>query len=160
VSFNLSGNPEATWWLDSQLLIVRGEEVGSLAHGFQRARADRSAAVAALRYAHRPYLQTRWQAALTLAAQDYGDFDAARSYAVVPSWAWRVGSEIDVVAQIAWQRWEGDLAAATGADDQFAAQVGVRIGFDHTFNPSVGRRDDILHLEHNMLWYGPRLGGH
>ncbi|SEO73835.1 hypothetical protein [Aquisalimonas asiatica] len=158
--FNISGHPERLLHLDTQLMWSQGEDYGSLESGLQRVRSDATAAVASLRYRHRPYLQQRWQAALTVAGQDYGDFDNARRYAVAPSFAWRLGNGIDAVAQVAHERYEGDLRRGVGLEHETTVQFGVSMQFDHTFNQSVGRRDDIIHLEHDMLLPGPSFGGH
>ncbi len=158
--FNISGHPERLLHLDTQFMWSQGEDSGSLVGDLERARSDATAAVASLRYRHRPYLQQRWQAALTLAGQDYGDFDNARRYAVLPSFAWRLGNGIDAVAQIAHERYEGDLRRGLGLEHETTVQFGISMQFDHTFNKSVGRRDDIIHLEHDMLLPGPSFGGH
>lgn len=158
--FNISGHPERLWHLDTQLMWATGEDGDSLAGPLERARADSAAAVASLRYRHRPYLQQRWQTALTLAAQDYRGFDDATRYAVVPSVAWRLGNGIDAMAQITHERYQGDLRQALGIEHDTRVQFGISMQFDHTFNKSVGRRDDILFLEHDMLLPGPRFGGH
>ena len=158
--FNVSGHPERLLHLDTQLMWSQGEEYGSLSDPLERARSDAATAVASLRYRHRPYLQQRWQAALTVAGQDYGDFDNARRYAVMPSFAWRLGNGIDAVAQVAHERYEGDLREGIGLEHETTVQFGISMQFDHTFNKSVGRRDDIIHLEHDMLLPGPSFGGH
>ncbi len=158
--FNLSGHPERLWHLDTQLMWVSGEDGESLATPLERARADSAAAVASLRYRHRPYLQQRWQLALTLAAQDYRGFDNAGRYVAVPSVAWRLGNGIDAVAQLSHERYQGDLRRDMGLEHETRVQFGISMRFDHTFNRSVGRRDDILFLEHDMLLPGPRFGGH
>ncbi len=158
--FNISGHPERLWHLDTQLMWSTGEDDDSLATPLERARADSVAAVASVRYRHRPYLQQRWQAALTLAAQDYRGFDDATRYAAVPSIAWRLGNGIDAVAQVSHERYQGDLREGLGLEHDTRVQFGISMRFDHTFNKSVGRRDDILFLEHDMLLPGPRFGGH
>ncbi|WP_290650550.1 hypothetical protein [Aquisalimonas sp.] len=159
LGFNISGHPERLLHLDTQLMWSQGEDSGSLAGDLERARSDATAAVASLRYRHRPHLQQRWQAALTVAGQDYSDFDNARRYAVLPSIAWRLGNGIDAVAQVAHERFEGDLRRDIGLEHETTVQFGISMQFDHTFNKSVGRRDDVIHLEHDMLLPGPSFGG-
>ncbi|MCC5813011.1 MAG: hypothetical protein JJU06_21815 [Ectothiorhodospiraceae bacterium] len=160
LGFNLSGHPERLWQLDAQLMWSEGEDTGSLADPLQRARSDSTAGVVSVRYRHRPYLQQRWQAALTLAAQEYREFDSAGRYAVTPSVAWRLGNGIDAVAQLVHERYQGDLRRDIGLEHETRIQLGVSLRFDHTFNRSVGRRDDILFLEHDILLPGPSFGGH
>ncbi len=161
LGFNLTGNPEALMHLDTQVIWTDGESVTGLDTPLARARTDSLAGVASLRYRHRPYLQQRWQAALTVAGRDYRDFSGARSYAIAPSMAWRLGNGVDLMTQVVHERYDGDAARGIGLDHESRIQVGVSFVFDHTFNPSVGRRDDILRLEHDMLWPGPGSpGGH
>ena len=159
-SYNLGSNPEAEWLLDVQGIVTRGVEVSGLAEPYQRARAKSQAVVAALRYAHRPNLQTRWQAALTVAWKNYPDFSDARSVALVPNFVWRAGSGVDVLAQYRYV-YNGDgLAQATAEQREQQVLVGLNFNFATTFNESVGDRSDILNFGHNMLDIGPVSGGH
>jgi hypothetical protein len=159
-ALNLSDNPEATWNLDLQAIANAGVDVASLASEPARARAKSNAVVAALRYGHRPALQTRWQAAVTLAWKEYGDFADARAVAVVPSYGYRLGSGVELLAQYAYTKYDGALAQAVGLDATQQLQVGLLFSFDHTFNETVGERQGILNLEHNMFDLGPMGGGH
>lgn len=159
VSLNLNDDPEATWNLDAQAIATDGADVTSLASRVARARAEARSVVAALRYAERPALQTRWQGALTFAWKDYADFDAS-SYSVVPSYVYRLGSGVDLLAQYRYTRYQDTLAAAVGLEREHVVHVGLRFAFDNTFNESVGERGSILNLEHNTLDIGPAGGGH
>ena len=160
LSYNLSDDPEASWALDAQGIYTAGTSVPSLGQPMFRARADSYAVVAALRYADRPYLQTRWQAALTVAYKNFTDFDDAGSLAVVPSFAWRMGSGIELVAQYRYIDNGRALALGVGRDTEHAVMAGLTFGFDFTLNESVGQRGSILNLEHDMLDLGPIGGGH
>lgn len=160
LSYNLSDNPEATWNLDLQAIRNQGAEVTGLGDALQRARAESHGVVAALRFAERPHLQTRWQAALTLGWKDYADFDEADSLVIMPSYLYRLGAGVDLVAQAKYQENGDGLAAATGIEDEKAAWIGVNFAFDYTLNESVANRQSILGLEHNMTGVGPAFGGH
>lgn len=160
LSFNLNENPQATWNLDVQSIANAGAVVPNLASRAARARARSRSLVAALRYGHRPALQTRWQAALNLAWKDYGDFGDASSYTVAPSYVHRLGSGVNFLAQYRYTRYDGTLAAALGHAREHQVQLGLQFAFDHTFNESVGERQSILNLEHNTLDIGPMGGGH
>lgn len=63
--FNVNGHPQRLLHLDTPLMWTQGEDYGSLAGDLEQTPSDATAAVASLRYCHRPYLQQRWQAALT-----------------------------------------------------------------------------------------------
>ncbi len=159
-TYNLSENPEQSWAVDAQAIYSFGDSVPSLAGHLFRARAESVAVVGAVRYASRPFLQTRWQAALTVAYKDYTDFDDAGSFALAPSFAWRLGSGVELVAQYRY-RVNGDrLAADTGLDSDHTILIGGTFAFDYTLNESVSQRGSILSLEHDMLDIGPIGGGH
>jgi hypothetical protein len=160
VSYNLSDNPERAWALDLQTIYNFGVSVPSLDEIVTRARAESVAVVGALRYASRPYLQSRWQAALTVGFKDYRDFDDASAFTVTPSFTYRVGSGVDLLAQYRFLDNGGGLAAGTGLDGSHTVFLGLAFAFDATFNESVGRRGSIIDLEHDMLNPGPTVGGH
>jgi hypothetical protein len=160
LAVNLNSNPEATWNLDLQGIVSRGVAVPDLGSGLDRARAESRALAAALRYGHRPHLQTRWQAALTVGWKDYPGFDAARAWAIAPSYAYRLGSGVDFVAQYVYRDHADGLATATGVQREQRVHAGLSFAFDYTLNKHVGRRDSILFLEHDMLDIGPIGGGH
>lgn len=159
-TYNLSDDPEASWALDAQGIYNFGDSVPSLATHVARARSEQYAIVGAVRYADRPQLQTRWQAALTLAFKDYQDFSDASSFAVVPSFAWRLGSGIELLSQYRFLDNGAPLATAENLDSSHTLFLGLSFAFDATFNESVGERDSILYLEHDMLNPGPAGFGH
>lgn len=160
LSLNLSNNPEATWNLDLQAIRTSGAKVDALGEAYERARARSTRVVAALRYAARPYLQTRWQAALTIGWKDYSEFDAASSWVVAPSYVHRLGSGVDLIAQLKHQTHDDGLTAATRIKDEQAVWLGLSVAFDYTLNESVATRGSILGLEHSMTGVGPVVGGH
>ena len=125
-----------------------------------RARGEQYALVGALRYTHRPQLQTGWQAAVTMAWKDYADFNDASSLVVVPSVAWRLGSGIEALGQYRYENNGATLGAAENRDSSHALILGLSFALDTTFNESVGTRSSILDLEHNMLNPGPAGLGH
>jgi len=157
---NLNDNPERWWVLDAQGIYNLGETVPNLSQEVFRAQAESWSAVAAVRYLHRPMLQTRWQGALTLAYKDFADFDDAAALAVVPSFAYRLGSGIDLVAQYRYLDNERTLAQATALDAQHRVWLGLRFALSGTFNESVGERGSILDLEHGIANPGPAAGRH
>jgi hypothetical protein len=160
VTCNVSNNPEKTLVLDLQGIIDKGAEATSLASRVERNRAKNTAVAAAVRYGHRPYLQTRWFAGVAAGWKQYGDFNDAVSYAVAPSWLYRLGSGVDFTVQYIYRKNRGELAAATGLDKEHEFLVGLSFAFDATFNETVGDSRSILHLEHNMMDIGPAVGGH
>jgi hypothetical protein len=159
-SVNLGDNPERSWVLDAQGIYNLGETVPGLAQSVYRAQAESWSAVAAIRYLHRPMLQTRWQGALTAAYKDYADFDDAAALVVVPSFAYRLGSGVELVAQYRYRDNERQLAQATGIDERHRVWLGLRFGLSGTFNESVGERGSILDLEHGIANPGPAAGRH
>ncbi len=160
LALNLSDNPEATWNLDLQGIANAGAPVTGLASEAERARAESTAAVVALRYGHRPALQTRWQAAVTVAWKEYREFPDATAISVVPSYGYRLGSGVELVAQYRYTRYDGALAQALDTETGQQLQLGLTFAFDHTFNETVGERQSILNLEHGMFDIGPMGGGH
>lgn len=160
LTYNLNDNPERAWAVDLQGIYNFGISAPDLASPVTRARAESWSLAAALRFARRPYLQTRWQAALTVAVKDRSDFDDAMSFAVAPSIAWRLGSGIEAMAQYRFVANDDVLGAGLGLDSSHEVLFGLSFAFDATFNESVGQRNSILNLEHDMLDNGPILGGH
>lgn len=159
--YNLNDNPEADWVWEAQTIVNGGVDgVTALDSPAARARAKSTSLVTALRFNRRPYLQTRWQAGLTLAYKDYGDVDDARSWAVAPSFLYRLGSGIDWVTQYVYTKYDDGLAAAIGVNDEHKIYTGLSFAFDHTFNESVAERGNILQIEHDMAVSGPSIGGH
>ncbi len=159
-TINLSDNPEASWAIDLQGIYNFGDGTTSLAEAVQRARAEHYSVVGGLRYTSRPFLQTDWQAAITAAWRDYPGIDDAASIALVPSFAWRIGSGIDVVAEYIFEANGDALASAENVDTKHTGLIGIRFALDTTFNESVGARGSILNLEHDMLDAGPTGIGH
>lgn len=160
VSLNLNDDPEETWNLDAQAIFNDGASVPDLSSPATRARAKSRALAVALRYGKRPALQTRWQAALNLAWRDYGDFSNASAYTIAPTYVYRLGSGVELLAQYRYTHNDSTLAAAVGHERQQLIQFGLSFAFDNTFNESVGERGSILNLEHDTLDIGPRGGGH
>ena len=159
LSYNLGDDPEKSWMVDVQGIYTAGGSVPSLARNIFRARADSYALVGSVRYVHRPFLQTRWQAALTAAYKDFTDFDDAQSIALIPSFTWRAGSGVDLVAQYRFIDNGRVLALGVNRDSEHLLLFGARFGFDFTLNETVGQRGSILNLEHDMLDIGPIRGG-
>ena len=160
LTYNLSNDPERFWVLDGQAIYNDGAEVASLHSEIERARAESTMVALALRYFHRPYLQTRWQAAAIVGWKDYRDFDDATAYTVTPSFVYRLGAGVDLLAQYQYRHNDTGLATATGVDDEHRIAVGISFAFDYTLNESVGERGSILNLEHDTLDLGPVGGGH
>lgn len=158
--YNMNDDPEHAWVLDMQGMYNFGEAVSSLGAIAQRAQAESYAVVAALRYVDSPQLNTRWQAALTVAWKDYTDFSDAGSLALVPSLAWRIGSGIEVVGQYRYLDNGRRLAADSDLDSSHTVWVGLTFSLSGTFNESVGERGAILDVEHNMSNPGPASRGH
>ncbi len=160
VTYNVSNNPEKTLVLDVQGIVDGGAETTSLASRVERNRAKNTAIATAVRYGHRPYLQTRWFAGVAAGWKKYGDFNDAVSYAVAPGWLYRLGSGVDFTVQYIYRKNRGELAAVTGLDKEHEFLVGLSFAFDATFNETVGDSRSILNLEHNMMDIGPSGGGH
>lgn len=156
----LNDNPEADWSLDVQAIKVAGMGDVNLSEGYGRARANSRSLVAALRYGHRPALQTRWQAALMIGMKDYDDFDQARSMMIAPSLSWWLGSGVEVVGQMQHVRNDDYLAAQLDVETDHRVFLGLSFVFDYTLNESVGSRRGILANEHGMNTIGPVFGGH
>ncbi len=159
VTYNLSNNPERTLVLDLQGIIDGGAEATSLASRVERNRAKNTAIAAAVRYGHRPYLQTRWLAGVAAGWKTYDDFNDAGSFAVALNWLYRLGSGVDFTAQYIYRKNRGELVA-TGVDGSQEFLIGLSFAFDATFNETVGESRSILNLEHNMQDIGPAGGEH
>lgn len=160
LSYNLSENPERPWALDLQGIYNFGASAPNLDDIATRARSESVAATAALRYANRPYLQSRWQAAVIFGYKDYRGFDQASAFAVAPSFAYRVGSGVELLAQYRFIDRDRALASGTGVETSHGVFLGLSFAFDATFNETVAERRSILFLEHDILDTGPIVGGH
>lgn len=158
--YNLNSNPEADWVWETQFIANEGVVVSALDTELARRRAESRSLVTAVRFNKRPYLQTRWQAALTAAWKDFPGFDDVSSYAIAPSFVYRLGSAVDWVTQYVFTHYRGGLAQASGIEQEHALYTGLSFGFAHTFNESVGERESILSIEHDMGTIGPVGGGH
>lgn len=160
-TLNLNTNPEGNWVWDLQALHNGGlEGAGALTDEVDRARARSVGVATAVRYISRPYLQTRWQGAVTVGWKDYRDADNASAVAVAPTLLYRLGSQVDWLAQYIYTRNDDVLAAAVGREDSHRVFLGLSFGLDYTLNESVGERQSILSLEHGMGTIGPIGGGH
>ena len=160
--YTLNSNPEADWVLEAQAIGTDGVDgVTSLATKAERSRAKRTSVVAGIRFNKRPYLQTRWQAALTLAWKDYRGFDDAQALAIAPSFLYRLGSGVDWVTQYIYTSNGDGLAQAIGVEDEHRFYTGLSFSFGFTLNESVAERGSILSIEHNMgSSFGPgSVGG-
>lgn len=160
LTYNLSNNPEKTVVLDVQGIVDQGVDAISLSSQVERNRAKNTAVAAAVRYGHRPYLQTRWLAGVAAGWKKYDDFNDASSYAVAPNYLYRLGSGVDFTAQYIYRKNRGDLALATGVDAEHEFLVGLSFAFDATINETIGEGRSILNLEHDMQDIGPAGGGH
>ena len=160
VVLNLNGNPESTWNLDLQAIANDGIAVANLSSEAARARAKSTAIVTSIRYGRRPALQTRYQAALTLAWKDYSDFSDATAWSIAPTFVYRLGSGVDFLAQYRYSDYDSTLAAALDRQSEHKVYFGLQFALDTTFNETVGERKSILNLEHNTLDIGPMGGGH
>lgn len=159
----VNNDPEGPLVADFQAIHNIGTDaVDDLGAGaMSRARAESTQAAAALRYRHMPYLQTRWQAALSVAYKDYGEFEDANSYAVAPTFNYHLGSGVSLLAQYMYiNREEGIAEASESAREDHRVQLGISFDFDYTLNPTVHSRESILFMEHDMLQIGPARGGH
>ena len=160
LTYNLSEDPASSWAIDAQAIATIGGTVPSLAEPLFRARADSYSLVGAIRYAARPFLQTRWQAALVGAYKSFTESGDADAFALAPTFAWHVGSGIDLVAQYRYTDYSGALARGLDRDHEHALFGGLRFAIDYTLNETVGGRGSILQLEHDILDIGPIGGGH
>lgn len=160
LSLNLNGNPEGEWSLDVQGIYQDGAKVSALAERFERRRAESMGVAASLRFLYRPYLQTRGEAAITVAWKDYRNFSNATAFSIVPTYAYRLGSGIDFFTQYQYTENDSLLEIATGIDSEHKFVLGFVFAFDHIFNESVGERGSILNLEHDAFNFGPISGGH
>ena len=156
-SINLNSHPEASWHLDMQGTWVDGISTPDLT-GANAARASQTSVVSALRYVHAPWLQTRWQAALTAGWQEYRNHNNARSYTLAPSLNYRIGSGVELLAQYQFREDSQNMPGNLRTDHRI--QLGLSFSFDHVLNKHMGSRNSIMQLEHNMLDIGPAMGGH
>jgi hypothetical protein len=160
LTYNVSDDPERTLVFDLQAIADQGAEVSGLGSRFEQNRAESRAVAAAIRYGHRPWLQTRWFAGAAAGWKKYDDFKDASSFAVAPNWLYRLGSGVDLTAQYIYRKNRGDLAAAAGVDFEHEFVIGLSFAFDATINETVGESRSILGLEHDMSDIGPAGGGH
>ena len=156
----LNDNPEADWSLDVQAMHVAGMTDVDLRESYGRVRANSRSLVAALRYGHRPALQTRWQAALMVGVKEYDDFDQAGSAMIAPSLSWWLGSGVELLGQMQYIRYDEYLATQLDVETDHRMVLGLSFAFDYTLNETVGSRRSILTQEHDMNMTGPVLGGH
>ncbi len=149
--WNLTLHPPKSLSLAVQAIFIDGIDGAGIGTQIGRAREKSRSLVTALRYTGRPRLLTRWQAALTVGWKDYSDQNNASQITVTPSYVYKLGQGIDLVAQYSYTKYDDGLAAAIGFDRQQAIQVGLVFNFDQRFNDTIGERQSILNLEHGYI---------
>lgn len=155
VEFNLNRNPQANWSMALQAIANQGVDgvlLSTIVNGATDAVASRAAAkanayVAALRYTARPHLLTRWQAALNVAYKDYSDLADATQWSLAPTFVYRIGQGVDLVAQAKYT----DYSAGMGGGTDTIMQLGISFSLEALFNDTIGKRDSILNLEHGYI---------
>jgi len=148
IEMNINMDPQFNWSLSAQAMINQGiDGAASLATGADQAQAASQSLVTSIRYAARPHLLTRWQAALTLAVKDYSDIADASQWTVAPSLFYRIGQGVDLLAQASYT----DYSAAFGGGSDTRLQLGMVFSLETVFNNNIGERDSILNLEHGFI---------
>lgn len=148
--WNLNNNPTRNWSAAAQGIYNDGFEGATLAGANGLRRTESWSAVGSVRLTNRPKLLTRWQAAVTAAYKDYDESDASQ-YSIVPSFAYRLGSGVDLVGQATYTRLDDGLAAVTGYDREYGIMAGLSFSFDMGFNDTIGERTSILDTEHTYI---------
>lgn len=152
--FNLNMNPQANWSMGVQGIVNDGVNnqsglnlsgANAVAH---QARADYTAVAGSLRYTRRPKLLTRWQAGVTLGYKDYDKFNDATQWSVVPSFVYRIGQGVDLMAQVKHTDYDNGLHSG-GNDTAF--QLGLSFSLEGVFNDNIGERNSIINLEHGYI---------
>lgn len=92
--------------------------------------------------------------------KDHHNFGDAEIFIVTPSFVYRLGAGVDLLAQYQYHHNNDGLASFTGVDDEHRVALGLAFAFDHTFNETVGQRGSILNGEHDTLDLGPIGVGH
>ena len=95
-----------------------------------------------------------------MAVKGRSDFGELMSFAIAPSIAWRLGSGIEALAQYRYLANDDVLSAGFRFESSDEILFGLSFTLDATLNGSVGQRNSILNLEHDMLDNDPILGGH
>ncbi|MGD8998941.1 MAG: hypothetical protein PVF75_00880 [Granulosicoccaceae bacterium] len=148
--WNLNNSPLKNWSAGLQYLYNDGIDGVAITDPNGLARAESWAAVGSVRFTRRPKLLTRWQAGLSMAYKDYDENNASQ-YSIVPSFAYRLGSGIDLVAQYQYSNLDDALAGVTGYDEEHRIQAGLSFSFDMNFNDTIGERTSILDTEHSYI---------
>lgn len=152
--FNLNMNPQSNWSMGVQGIVNNGVDdqsvlnlsgANAVAH---QARADYTAAAASLRYTRRPKLLTRWQAGVTVGYKDFDNVNDATQWSVVPSFVYRIGQGVDLLAQVKHTDYDNGLYS--GGDDT-TFQLGLSFSLESRFNDNIGERNSILNLEHGYI---------
>ncbi len=153
IEFNLNMDPTANWSVGLQAIdnggvgtVTAADLIGTDAVA-KRAQARSRSLVASLRYTGRPKLLTRWQAALTLGYKDYTDVSNATEWSVAPSYVYRLGQGVDLLAQYR----HTSYGSALGDFSDNTVQLGVSFSLEAVFNDTIGARDSILNLEHGYI---------
>lgn len=147
---NLTMDPLDHWEAMAQVLYDTGAGDRDLTTDQGRALAKSVAVAAAVNYRHSTFQVLRWKAALTAAYKDYRDEDAAE-WSVVPTFQYRLGDGMGLLAQYQYTRRSGDLATAVGFDQEHTVQIGLSFDFETTFNDYIGERQSILNMEHGYV---------
>jgi hypothetical protein len=149
--WNLNLNPPKSWSVALQAIYNEGIDGATIATHIGRARSKYKALTVALRYTARPKLLTRWQAAISVGYKDFSEFSNASQYSIAPSYVYRLGQGIDLVAQYVYTKRDSALAVATGIEREHVIQAGIVFSFDKRFDDNIGERDSILNIEHGYI---------
>ena len=149
--FNLNLDPRKNWSMGVQGIVGNGVTgVADLNTLSNRARAKSNAVVVGLRYTRRPLLLTRWQVGLTAGFKQYPDFSNANETHVAASYVYRMGSGLDLLAQVRNRQIGSGIADPDFASEN-RVQIGLAMNLQATYNDHIGERNSILNLEHGYI---------
>ncbi len=149
--WNLNLNPPKSWSVALQAIYNEGIDGATIATHIGRARSKYRAVTMALRYTSRPKLLTRSQTAIIFGYKDFSGFSNASQYSIAPSYVYRLGQGIDLVAQYIYTKRDSALAVATGTEREHVLQAGIVFSFSKRFDDNIGERDSILNIEHGYI---------
>jgi hypothetical protein len=115
--------------------------------------ADSNALAFALRYLYSPFGRPGYQIALTGGYKNYFNVGGSRAIGGAVTGVKRVGSGLDLVAQVKGE-WRDSLLAAAqvnGVGNEYTGEIGFIFNFDASFNQHIMPRRTLLNQQHQYI---------
>ncbi len=149
---NLRPDPVYFWDIRGQVIYNFGfSEITAITEYAELTRARSIAGFASLRYLYRRLERPALQVALSAGYKTFPDLTTASDeFQIVGNTFYRLGDNFDVILQVQYKQFSGDLRGLYG-DNQIRFQVGLVYAIDQVWNRQFDDRNSLLNLEHGYI---------